>query len=122
MQKGLKETTRFPFQPIAIGSNTEMPYVRTPKRRRPVYLVAIEYENGCEDQVGDVFAGSEEACSDAIQLAEFLANAPGDARVPPKWVHVYLGRRREISISIIRGGLLGETVALGPSTKKKSSP
>jgi hypothetical protein len=75
--------------------------------------VSVEYEDGRLELAGNQFATLEQACADALRLADYLGGATGDGHGPPRWVCVYCLHELKIRISILRGGLLGQIDARG---------
>jgi hypothetical protein len=78
----------------------------------------VEYDEDRAEAARGDFADFDTACVEAIHLADALGNAPGDGHGPPRWVSVYRQGKLKIRISIIRGGMLGET---GDQTRPTTS-
>jgi hypothetical protein len=69
-----------------------------------VYLVRDDGTRGPVQEFGDL----GDAARHAIRLADELGERPADeSSSPPRKVNVHSGDRLEISILIMRGGLLG---------------
>lgn len=68
--------------------------------------VTIEYDDGRTEQVQNDFADLQEACHFALNLADRHGQDQGDGHGPPRWVHILHHAKKEISISVVRGGLL----------------
>jgi len=72
--------------------------------------VTIEYADGRVERVQDDFIDLLEASGFALALADRLGAEQGDGHGPPRWVRIMRHARVELSISIIRGGLLTGSV------------
>jgi hypothetical protein len=75
-----------------------------------MYDVVIRYEDGRRVSARTHIEDLGEACAFVLELADQLGDAPGDGAGPPKWVEIYREDRLEISVSVIRGGLLKQRV------------
>ncbi|WP_298691619.1 hypothetical protein [uncultured Sphingomonas sp.] len=71
-----------------------------------MYDIVIRYEDGhrstLDDRVGDL----GEACAFVLKLADELGGKAIGGHAPAKWVEIYREQRLEISVSVVRGGLL----------------
>jgi len=72
--------------------------------------VTIEYADGRVERVQDDFIDLLEASGFALALADRLGAEQGDGHGPPRWVRIMRNSAIELSISIIRGGLLSGSV------------
>ena len=71
-----------------------------------MYDVVIRYEDGRRSPAKNHIEDLGEACAFVLELADELGNAPGDGSRQPKWVEIYREDRLEISVSVVRGGLV----------------
>jgi len=68
--------------------------------------VTIGFEDGRIEQAHDDSLDLSGACSFSLALADKLGQDFGDGHGPPRWVHIIRNAKTELSISVIRGGLL----------------
>jgi len=71
-----------------------------------MFDVVIRYEDARRSSARKQIEDLGEACAFVLDLADTLGNAPDDGSGPPKWVEIYREGHLEISVSIVRGGLL----------------
>jgi hypothetical protein len=71
-----------------------------------MYDIVIRYEDGRRSALDDSVDDLGDACARVLKLADELGNSAEDGHAPPKWVEIYQHERLEISVSVVRGGLL----------------
>jgi len=77
-----------------------------------MYDVKIRYEDGRRSKVRDEIEDLGEACAYVLQLAEELSDAAADRDGDlAKWVEIFRDERLEISVSVVRGGLVASNGA-----------
>lgn len=71
-----------------------------------MYDVLIKYEDGRRSEVQSQIDDLGEACAFVLKLADQLGADPDNGATPAKWVEIYKDGRLEISVSVVRGGLV----------------
>jgi hypothetical protein len=71
-----------------------------------MYDIVIRYEDGHRTTLDDSVEDLGDACAFVLKLADELGGKATGNRAPPKWVEIYREQRLEISVSVVRGGLL----------------
>ena len=69
--------------------------------------VTIEYDDKFTESTQDRFSDLYKACIYAFELADKRGNDDDNDHGLPRWVHIIQEGRKELSISIVRGGLFG---------------
>jgi hypothetical protein len=71
-----------------------------------MYDVMIRYGDGRRSRVESHIDDLGEACAFVLKLADELGSAPDDQADGAKWVEIFHAERLEISVSVVRGGLV----------------
>lgn len=69
--------------------------------------VAI-FEDGREETIRDNYTDFGEAVTHAVRLADAHGSDSGDGHGPPVWIMVKRGNLIELSLKVLRGGLISK--------------
>ena len=78
-----------------------------------MYDVLIRYEDGRRSAVESQIDDLGEACAFVLKLADRLGSASDDEAELPRWVEIYKDERLEISVSVVRGGMVSRRDSQG---------
>ena len=71
-----------------------------------MYDVMIRHEDGRRSAVESQIDDLGEACAFVLKLAAQLGSSTADDADIPRWVEIYKDERLEISVSVVRGGMV----------------
>jgi len=71
-----------------------------------MYDVMIRHEDGRRSAVESQIDDLGEACAFVLKLADQLGSSTADDADIPRWVEIYKDERLEISVSVVRGGMV----------------